>query len=179
ETYDRKLDDIFKIQDEIAGEVVKQLKVTLLGAAPKTRTTSPQSYALYLQAVQLERQLTAEALAKSDELLRRALAIDPGFAPAWGELAGNHYHEIQVGARSQEDGYARARDEATKALAVDPDYAPAHAWLGRIAMERDNDLAGAAPQFERALTLRPADLDGLRPTRPLATRVGRGTERRP
>ncbi len=50
ETYDRKLDDIFKIQDEIAGEVVKELKVKLLGAAPKVRTTDPQAYALYLQA---------------------------------------------------------------------------------------------------------------------------------
>ena len=42
ETYDRKMDDIFKIQDEIAGEVVKELKVKLLGAAPKVRTTDPQ-----------------------------------------------------------------------------------------------------------------------------------------
>ena len=56
QTYDRKLDDIFKIQDEIAGEVVKQLKVTLLGAAPTVRQTDPKAYALYLQAVQLGRQ---------------------------------------------------------------------------------------------------------------------------
>ena len=56
ETYDRKLDDIFKIQDEIAGEVVKQLKVTLLGAEPTVRQTDPKAYALYLQAVQLGRQ---------------------------------------------------------------------------------------------------------------------------
>ena len=51
QTYDRKLDDIFAIQDEIAADVVKQLKVTLLGAAPKARTTDPEAYALYLQAV--------------------------------------------------------------------------------------------------------------------------------
>ena len=56
QTYDRKLDDIFAIQDEIAADVVKQLKVTLLGAAPKARTTDPEAYALYLQAVQLGRQ---------------------------------------------------------------------------------------------------------------------------
>ncbi|MGB7011645.1 MAG: adenylate/guanylate cyclase domain-containing protein, partial [Pseudolabrys sp.] len=53
QTYDRKLDDVFAIQDEIAADVVKQLKVTLLGAAPKARTTDPEAYALYLQAVQL------------------------------------------------------------------------------------------------------------------------------
>ena len=50
QTYDRKLDDIFAIQDEIAADVVKQLKVTLLGAAPTARKTDPQAYALYLQA---------------------------------------------------------------------------------------------------------------------------------
>src|SRR5438874_12694 len=51
QTYDRKLDDIFAVQDEIAADVVKQLKVTLLSAAPKARTTDPEAYALYLQAV--------------------------------------------------------------------------------------------------------------------------------
>src|SRR5262249_34434796 len=55
ETYDRKMDDIFKIQDEIAGEVVKELKVKLLGAAPKVRTTDPKAYALFLQARELGR----------------------------------------------------------------------------------------------------------------------------
>src|SRR5262245_2557107 len=89
ETYDRKMDDIFKIQDEIAGEVVKELKVKLLGAAPKVRTTDPKAYALYLQARELGRQQTAEAYAKSDVLYRQVLQIDPRYAPAWDELARN------------------------------------------------------------------------------------------
>src|SRR5262247_1927839 len=74
ETYDRKMDDIFKIQDEIAGEVVKELKVKLLGAAPKVRTTDPKAYALYLQGKELARQA---AYAKSDALFRQVLEIDP------------------------------------------------------------------------------------------------------
>src|SRR5262249_45340623 len=74
ETYDRKLDDIFKIQDEIAGEVVKQLKVTLLGAVPTVRQTDPKAYTLYLQAVQLGRQFTPEAFAQSDTLFRQVVA---------------------------------------------------------------------------------------------------------
>ena len=48
------MDDIFKIQDEIAGEVVKELKVKLLGAAPKVRTTDPKAYALYLPKYDVE-----------------------------------------------------------------------------------------------------------------------------
>ena len=82
QTYDRKLDDIFAIQDEIAADVVKQLKLTLLGAAPKARTTDPEAYALYLQAKQLGQQFTAEAFRQSDALLHKALAIQPRSASA-------------------------------------------------------------------------------------------------
>ena len=82
QTYDRKLDDVFAIQDEIAADVVKQLKVTLLGAAPTARTTDPAAYALYLQAVQLGWHGTAEAFEQSDALFRKVLVIDPRYAPA-------------------------------------------------------------------------------------------------
>src|SRR4029078_1770569 len=77
QTYDRKLDDIFAVQDEIAADVVKKLKGTLLGAAPKARTTNPEAYALYLQASQLGRQGTAEAYKQSEALHRKVLVIDP------------------------------------------------------------------------------------------------------
>src|SRR6476619_2763968 len=151
QTYDRKLDDIFAIQDEIAADVVKQLKVTLLGAAPKARTTDPEAYALYLQAVQLGRQFTPEAFQQSDALFRKVLAIDPRYAPAWTGLANNFGNEVSKGLLSYKEGYAQAREAAMKALAIDPDYAPAHSRLGSIAMYGDTDLAGAALHLERAL----------------------------
>src|SRR5262249_37775624 len=151
ETYDRKMDDIFKIQDEIAGEVVKELKVKLLGAAPKVRTTDPKAYALYLQGRELGRQMNPEAFAKSDALFRQALEIDPRYVPAWDGLANNFFNKAGMGLVSGQEGYARAREAAEKALAIDPDYAPAHARLGLIAMNGDNDLAAAARHFQRAL----------------------------
>jgi TolB-like protein/Tfp pilus assembly protein PilF len=157
ETYDRKMDDIFKIQDEIAGEVVKELKVKLLGAAPKVRTTDPQAYALYLQARELGRQINAEAFTKSDALLRQVLEIDPRYAPAWNELASNFINKANMGLLSNQQGYARAREVAEKVLAIDPDYALAHAALGWIA-DADNDLAGAARHYQRALALDPTDI---------------------
>src|SRR6266487_6728353 len=131
QTYDRKLDDIFAVQDEIAADVVKQLKVTLLGAAPKVRTTDPEAYALYLQAVQLGRQFTAEPFQQSDALYRKVLAIDPRYAPAWYGLARNFGNETGQGLLPGKEGFAQAREAAVKALAIDPDYAPAHAQLGR------------------------------------------------
>jgi TolB-like protein/Flp pilus assembly protein TadD len=160
ETYDRKLDDIFKIQDEIAGEVVKQLKVTLLGAVPTARQTDPKAYALYLQAVQLGRQSTPEAFTQSDALFRHVLEIDPRYAPAWYELARNFINKANAGLLPNSEGYARAREAAEKALAIDPNYAPAHAGLGRIAMV-NNDFVSAAKHFERALALDPNDINVL------------------
>src|SRR5207244_1731390 len=162
ETYDRKMDDIFKIQDEIAGEVVKELKVKLLGAAPKVRTTDPKAYALFLEARELGRQVTPEAFAKSDARLRQALEIDPRYAPAWVELAWNFSNKVAMSLVSSQEGYARAREAAEKALAIDSDYASAHARLGFIAMYGGNDPAGAARHFQRALALDPTDLDVLR-----------------
>src|SRR4029077_17772260 len=118
ETYDRKMDDIFKIQDEIAGEVVKELKVKLLGAAPKTRTTDPKAYALYLQARELGRQNNPEAFAKSDALYRQVLELDPRYAPAWERLASNFSNKASNGLMPMQEGYARAREADEKALAI-------------------------------------------------------------
>ena len=173
QTYDRKLDDIFAIQDEIAGDVVKQLKVTLLGAAPKVRTTDPEAYALYLQARQLGRQRTKEALHKADELYRKVLAIDPRYAPAWNGLSVNFINEANQGLLPEKVGFAQSREAVMKVLAIDPDYAPAHAVLGRIAMDADNDLSGAAQQYQRAMALDPSDLDVLGASAGLLANLGR------
>src|SRR6266436_6103434 len=173
QTYDRKMDDIFAIQDEIAADVVKQLKVTLLGAAPKARATDPEAYALYLQAVQLGRPFTAEAFQQSDALYRKVLAIDPRYAPAWYGLARNFGNETGQGLLPGKEGFAQAREAAVRALAIDPDYGPAHAQLGWIAMYGDNDLAGAALHVERALALEPADLSVLSTSATLLQSLGR------
>ncbi|HEU5181049.1 MAG TPA: protein kinase [Candidatus Polarisedimenticolia bacterium] len=154
EIYDRRLDDIFKIQDEIAADVVKELKITLLGEAPKARETDPKAYALYLRATALEQDMSAEGFAKSDALYRQALEIDPRYAPAWSGLSINFINKQALGILSGELGYARAREASEKAVTLDPSYAPAHATLGYIA-DSLNDLPGAARHFEKALALDP------------------------
>ncbi len=157
QSYDRKLDDIFAIQDEIAADVVRQLKVTLLGAAPKARETNPDAYALYLQAKQLGKQFTADAFKQSDALYRKVLTIDPRYAPAWDGLATIFLNETGQGLLPNKEGFALSREAAMKALAIDPDYAPAHARLSWIAAYGDNDLAAGAQHLKRALALDPAD----------------------
>ncbi|HEX9800464.1 MAG TPA: protein kinase [Thermoanaerobaculia bacterium] len=158
DTYDRTLDDIFAIQDEIAAEVVRELKVTLLGAPPKVRATDPRAYALHLQAVQLARLFTLDSFAESDALFRQVLEIDPRYAPAWHGLSTNYYNEtVWFALLPIAEGGARARDAEEMALAIDPDYALAHAGLGMIAMNFENDPASAVKHYERALELDPAD----------------------
>jgi TolB-like protein/Tfp pilus assembly protein PilF len=177
ETWDRSLDNIFQIQDEIASDVVEQLKVTLLGEEPTVEATDPEAYALFLQARQTGRQVTAEGYERSNALYERALEIEPEYAAAWTGLANNYTVQAgNLGVRSLDEGYRLAREAAKRALAIDPDYAPAYATLSRIASDYDKDLAGAARHMERALELDPQNLELLRQASFLAQYLGRVEE---
>ena len=173
ETYDRTLDDIFAIQDEIAAKVVEQLKITLLGEVPKVAQTNPEAFALFLQARYLGLQFTPEGFEQSNALYEQALAIDPNYAAAWAGMARNYINQVNDGLRRADEGYPLAREMLQKALALDPDYAPAHARLGFIAMNYDNDLATAARHIERALALEPANLDIIGNAASLLVTLGR------
>jgi TolB-like protein/Tfp pilus assembly protein PilF len=173
DTWDRTLDNIFEIQDEIAAEVVAQLKVTLLGEPPTVEETDPAAYALYLQARQLGRQFTAESVEQSNALYERALEIDPDYAAAWAGLANNYSGRAATGLLPIDEGFELAREAANKALAIDPEHAPAYATLSGIARAYDNDLAAAARHLERALALAPTNPDILRRAARLAGGLGR------
>jgi len=162
ETWDRTLDDIFAIQDEIATDVVEQLQVTLLGAAPTVEETDPEAYALYLQARHLGRQFTAESLDQSNALYEQALELEPDYSAAWSGLARNYYRQTSVlGTLSYDEGYPLAREAANRALAIDAEYPEAYGVLGRIASSSDNDLVTAAKHIGKALELDPTNLDNL------------------
>ena len=102
ETYDRTLNDVFAIQDDIASKVVAQLKIKLLGAAPSARETDPEAYTVYLQARHLGRQETVEGLERSNEMYWKMLEIDPQYAPAWVGLANNYSRQIGTAQRPGE-----------------------------------------------------------------------------
>jgi TolB-like protein len=88
ESYDRSLDDVFAIQDEISAAVVEQLKITLLGAAPLAEKVNPEVYSLVLQARYFRSKGGEDNLAEAALAYRQALDIDPGYAAAWAGLAG-------------------------------------------------------------------------------------------
>ncbi len=158
QSYDRALDDIFAIQDEIAAAVVAQLRITLLGEMPTVEVVEPRAYALLLQARYLARQGTPRGYTESIELYRQALALQPGFVAAWTGLATNYSNQANKSLRPAEQGYALARAAAQQALVINPDYAPALAQLGWIAMVYDTDMHKAAGYLERALELDPTNL---------------------
>lgn len=170
--YDRKLTDIFEIQDVIAADVVKNLKIKLLGALPTARPTDPKAYALYLQARQLSRQNSAEFWRAADALYHKVLTIDPRYAPAWVGQAINLENETKGGLLPRDQGLQQAREAVDKALAIDPNYAPAHAELGSLAIDR-NELSVAARHFQRALALDSSDVVVLNSSAILLQALGR------
>ena len=176
ETFDRKLDDVFAIQDEIAAAVVAQLKVTLLGEAPKVEAVDPEAYSLYLQARHWSRQFTPETMIKAVNLYQQALAIAPDYAAAWAGLGRTYVNQANTDQLSITDGRRLAREAADRAVLIDPEYAPAHAALGGIARDLDNDPVKAAQHIGRALALAPTDSDVLSLARGLAQSLGRTDE---
>ncbi|MCH7508435.1 MAG: hypothetical protein IIB68_01150 [Proteobacteria bacterium] len=157
ETYNFELENIFAIQDEIAESVVGALKVQLLGEAPRTDTTSPEAYALYLQSKALAAQFTVAGFLQAEAVVLRVLEIDSTYVPAWLWLARIYIRGSGNGAWHPHEAYAKSRAAVMEALRLDADNAQAHAALSRIARNYDYDLETARKEQELALTLAPHD----------------------
>jgi len=161
ETWDRDLDDVFAIQDEIAAKVVSELRVQLLGDLPHAVQTDGDTYSLYLQARHTINQRTHESLLRGEQLVNRALEIDPGYAPGWVLKAHIHSQQADVGVRMPVEAAPMARAAVDRALELDPENAAAYALSGDIMVSFERNYAGAEAAFETALELDPNDVDVL------------------
>ncbi|NNL96214.1 MAG: hypothetical protein HKO64_11380, partial [Xanthomonadales bacterium] len=131
ESYDREIDSIFAVQDEISQQIAEALQVSLgiSGGAANTNTTDPEVYDLYLRGRALHRQRGAENLLKALTLFKSALEIDPEFAPAWAGLS--HSLNVVTSYASQDeiselgDVDNQSLQAAQKALELDPNLASA------------------------------------------------------
>lgn len=162
ESWDRSLDNIFAIQDEIAAAVVEQLEVTLLSSVPKVEQTDSKAYALFLQARYFSNLLTPDGWEQANIFYKQALEIDPEYAAAWAGLSRNYANLTGYNLLPPEEGYQAGREAAEKALAIDPDTATAHATLGWIAMSYRTDLQISAKHFRLALELDPSNMSTIR-----------------
>jgi TolB-like protein/class 3 adenylate cyclase len=158
QSWDRQMDDVFKIQDEIAQAVVDQLKVQLLGQAPTAKPVDAGVYPLILQAEAQANLGTREGWKQAVVLYRQALALAPNEARAWAGLARTHFNQIVSGTLSTEEGNRLAKEAANKAIEIDPGNAIALVMLASLASEFDFDLPAAARYYERALALEPGNL---------------------
>jgi TolB-like protein/Tfp pilus assembly protein PilF len=173
ETYDRSLDNIFAIQDEIATAVVAQLKLKLFGDLPAAQETNPEAFAFFLQARHFSNLLTPAGWEQSNELFKQALAVDPDYAAAWAGLSRNYINLTGYNILPVEEGTAKATEASNQALAIDPLNVMALSNLSWIARTRDSDLALAAQYMERALELEPTNIYLIRNAATLVQSLGR------
>ena len=155
ETFDRNLDDIFVVQDEIAAAVVRGLKVTLLGELPEQRRTDPEVYTLYLQGIYLNNLGGKENSQRAVQALKQALAIDPEYAPAWSILSYSISRLEFFGGLPRDEAIALAMQALDNALEIDDQLASA--WASMAWMKRTVfwDWQGARAALEKALQLEP------------------------
>jgi TolB-like protein/DNA-binding winged helix-turn-helix (wHTH) protein/Tfp pilus assembly protein PilF len=176
-SYERNLNDVFAVQDEIARAVATELKVKLLsGGAPAAgpRSTNPEAYSDYLQGRFFYERRTQSDLEKATSYFEQAIKLDPGYARAWSGLAWARISQADsVYGVSFDEGYRLAQEAAEKALQLDPGLADAHAAIGRIKRTHDWDWAGADASFQRAIALEPQNANALTGASSLAASLGR------
>jgi len=157
ETYDRQLEDVFAVQDEISRAIVDALKVQLGGETGKLvvpATENIEAYTLYLKGRFFVNVLAEPEVRRGLEFFQRALKADPqyaqahsGIADCWCNLADNWVEPSEA--------YPRAKVAAEKALALDPGLAEALTSIGKVRGWYDWDFAGAEEVLRRAVKINP------------------------
>lgn len=172
ETYDRELDDVFAIQDEIARKVVTVLQVQLLGALPIATETDSEAYSLYLQGKHFLDSAGRKSTQESEDAFREALKIDPGYAPAWAGLSRTLRSRANWGQIDLSIGTEDARQAALKALELDETLADAWAMLAHIQWVYDWDWNIAEGTARTALLHGPHDARALEVASNVASSLG-------
>jgi len=165
ETYDRELDDIFAVQDEIASSVAAALKVKLLSEEDTQLnaggTSNTRAFQAYLLGSHYRMRGSSDeaALQKAVSAFNEAIELDPGYAQAyaglavtWDQLATNSF----VGFK---EGIDNATAAASRAIALAPDLADAHMSLGRVLLHYRLDQLGARKAITTALRLNPGNAE--------------------
>jgi TolB-like protein/Flp pilus assembly protein TadD len=159
EIYNRKMADMFSIQDDIAKAIVTALKIKLLsekgGRLVKNYTENLEAYRLYLQGRNFWNKRGEEDLIKSIEYFEKAIEIDPNYALAYAGLADAYGILGNNGIWAPEKAYPKAKAAALKALESDDKLAEAHTSLAFVIEDFDWDFAGAEKEFKLAIELNP------------------------
>jgi eukaryotic-like serine/threonine-protein kinase len=176
ETYDRDLNDIFAVQEDIARSVTSSLKVKLVSPTPGSPAAAgndAKAYNAYLQGRYFFERRDKESLEKALGYFEQAIQLDPSYAPAWAEIARVRANQADRGYLPTQEGYERARMAAEKALALDANLAEANSAFGWIKATYDWDWAAADASYQRALAVEPGNARVVRSAGGLAATLGR------
>jgi TolB-like protein/Tfp pilus assembly protein PilF len=161
DTYDRNLDEIFEVQDDITSSIVRRMEVVLAKdlAVPTEsgRSLDPEAYQIILRAHQLRSQRTKTSLAASDEMYREALSIEPNSKEALLGLSGTITQRATMGFLPREQSYSDAVALIHQALAIDENDAAAYLDLAEIQHRHFWNFDEARANYEKAMTLNDGD----------------------
>ena len=151
--YDRDLEDVFAVQDDIAAAIAGalQVKLSVQPAALRGYTPKLPAYEAFLKARHLYQKLTMESLARCKEYFEEAISLDPGFALPHCELAQYFRSLAFLGGMPAQAAMLEARAAGRRALEIDPSLPEAHAVLGAVAAEYDYDWKEAGREFGLAM----------------------------
>jgi TolB-like protein/DNA-binding winged helix-turn-helix (wHTH) protein/Flp pilus assembly protein TadD len=182
QTYDREINDIFTVQDEIAQATTEALQLKLLGVngqplASNLRSANPEAYQAYLQAKYFsargqDKQDLDKALSYADQ----AVKLDANYATAWAQRSQVLETMARVSLIENTEGFRLARESAKKAVALDPNLAAGYMAMGMVQINHDWDWDGAETSFRKAGMLEPGSADVLGHRAYLTRTLGRVDE---
>ena len=164
QSYDRKLDDVFKVQDEIAAAVVQALQLNLLQPlATVQQTSNSEAHSHYLLGRQLLTRFGLTDAERAAAEFERATNLDPNYAAAWAGLADARFWTAtgRDSVEARERDRAAARAAADRSIELQPDLPYGHLVRGVLRIDLDFDFSGGAADLERALELEPDNPDML------------------
>ena len=150
ETYDRPLEDILRLQSELAVTVISRIEDRTV-PAEEAPTVNPKAYDLYLKARYLRNQASPESVSGAVESLERSIELSPEYAKAHAALAEVLFLQVELGLLPADIGFSKGLESAERALALDPDLPEAHAAKAIAAFGLDWDFVEANQEFELAL----------------------------
>jgi TolB-like protein/cytochrome c-type biogenesis protein CcmH/NrfG len=154
ETYEREVQGVFAVQDEITRAIVDALKVKLAVSLPVHEQRNTEVYDLYLQGLFFSNKGSEADLRRALRFFQGALEKDPTFSRAWTGIAKVWYFLADVYVKPL-DAYPASKEAALKAIALDETDAEAHCYLSEAKRVLDWDLAGADEELKHALQLNP------------------------
>jgi TolB-like protein/lipoprotein NlpI len=164
QTYDRELTDIFAIQDEIAAEILIQLKAQLLDEERQVLASQPtdsEVYDLYLLARQRLYSRTPQSIESAVKILDQAIAKDPAYAPAYAQrgIAEMLLADDSYGTIPRAEAYVQGKHYVDAALELNPQLAEAWAGLGLYHVNQQTGYEQAFVALEKALSINPNLID--------------------